>query len=90
MHPAKFVEKWGVSRQELSQLTGKSVETVNRWFSDREPGTEIFTLLSSIDLQWTILDALEKLPTQIRAIYDLVKARRGTEKLKDDPEKRRE
>ena len=90
MQPAKFVLKWGVTRQELSQLTGKSVETVNRWFSDREPGTEIITLLSSIDLEWTIRESLDKLPTHIWAIYELVKARKGAERMKEDLDKRPE
>ena len=77
MEPQKFIEKWGVSRQELGQLTGKSVETVNRWFSDREPGADTLTLLASIDLQWTVREALDKLPTHLWAIYELAKARKA-------------
>lgn len=77
MHPKDFVEKWGVSRRELGDITGKTLETVNRWFSDRDPGREITTLLSSVDSSWTIREALDRLPSQIWAYYDLVKARRA-------------
>jgi transcriptional regulator with XRE-family HTH domain len=90
MNPGNFIEKWGVTRQELAQLTGKSVETVNRWFSDREPGSEIITLLSSIDLEWTIREALDKLPSHIWAIYELAKARKEAERLRDEPNKKRD
>jgi hypothetical protein len=83
MHPKKFMDVWGVTRQELAQLIGKSPETVNRWFSDREPGFEVITLLSVINGAWKTREALDALPSHIWAFYDLVKARRATKRDQD-------
>jgi hypothetical protein len=83
MHPKKFVEKWGITRQELAQISGKSLETVNRWFSDREPGAETKTLLSAVHAAWTTREALDTMPSHIWAFYELVKARRATKPQQD-------
>jgi hypothetical protein len=83
MHPKKFVEKWGITRSELGQITGKSLETVNRWFSDREAGADIKTLLAGVNAAWTTREALDAMPSHIWGYYDLVKARRAAKAQED-------
>lgn len=81
MEPKAFMDHWGISRAELSQLCGKSLDTVHRWFSDREAPTEIKQMLSCIHQTWLIRQTIEEtsLP-HIEAVYELVRARKRLEK----------
>jgi DNA-binding transcriptional regulator YiaG len=57
MSPEEFLDNWDVSPQELAQIAGTSLTTVNHWFSEgaRSPQPYHKFRLALIHRRWTRL-----------------------------------
>lgn len=80
MEPAQFREYWGVTNEELAQLTGWSLDSVNHWFATgtnkRPVPSAARNLLAMIHSKWQEWQAEETLPAQVEEIYLNVIARK--------------
>lgn len=75
------MDEWGVSRQELSELLGISLSTINHWFSDgssrRSVPQDVKILLAQTHATWLKWKAEEDyLPQHIHSLYELAIARK--------------
>lgn len=80
MNPEEFVEKWKITRYELCDLVGRTIDTVNHWFSEkspRQPEPDALHKLALIDAIWTMRRYQEQnLPGYV-ATYEMVRDRLG-------------
>lgn len=87
----RFCEEWGMTRAELSQLTGKSTGVIDHWFSPksgREIPTDVAAYLRMVHITWLRWeredaqreDEDENLGAQIKPLYNLLTVRK---RLKD-------
>lgn len=73
LEPQEFIDKWGVSRQQLAELLDLSSLQVNRWFLSPDATTKQEVQekhkrrLAEIDY---ILEAIEKAPPHLRRIIE--------------------
>lgn len=77
MTPEEFLFLWDVSREELAKLCGKSLSTVNHWFSRGahriEPSEDDQRRLAEIHAFWT---QFENEPKHLREIFEAKPRRR--------------
>lgn len=75
MTPQEFVNKWKISRSQLSLITGYSQVSIDHWFSEkstREPPPDVLARLDEIDSIfecWRVQD--ERIP-HLRDIYESI------------------
>lgn len=81
MEPGEFMEYWKISRSELALLLGKSLNTVNQWFSKGErssdPPADVLRRLDEFHLRFLEWELQDKyLPPHARQLYEQFKERR--------------
>jgi hypothetical protein len=79
VEPKEFLKKWKLTKEELAIVTGKTGETVRGWLIEtdkaRPPSLDVIERLSLLDHLWSSWQKEDQLPSQFRAMYNLVRSR---------------
>lgn len=81
MTPEEFMERWGVTKEELAIITSKGSETIKNWFAEgskhRPPTQDVLDRLTFVHLLWNRwLEEERTLPPHIRSMFEIVKNRK--------------